>query len=97
MKSNNSINDSVLRIHEGNLLYCMLDILKIRKNSAFTNNVSCVPLLNDNGVIIDLIFNNIRQNFPNAKSRKIGIVGLGYVGLTLSLVMAEKGFNVIGI
>lgn len=96
MKSNNTINDSVLRIHERKPIVLYVGHSENQKSSAFTNNVSCIPLLNDNGVIIDLIFNDIRPNFPNAKSRKIGIVGLGYVGLTLSLVMAEKGFNVIG-
>lgn len=30
-------------------------------------------------------------------SNKICIVGMGYVGLTLAVVMAEKGFNVIGV
>ena len=28
---------------------------------------------------------------------KIGIVGLGFVGLSLTSVLASKGFNVVGI
>ncbi len=32
----------------------------------------------------------------NAKSAKVGIIGLGYVGLPLALEFANKGFNVTG-
>lgn len=32
----------------------------------------------------------------NDKSFKVGIVGLGYVGLPLGLEFAEKQFNVLG-
>ncbi|MFO7586071.1 MAG: 3-hydroxyacyl-CoA dehydrogenase NAD-binding domain-containing protein, partial [Anaerolineales bacterium] len=31
------------------------------------------------------------------KTAKIGILGMGYVGMPLAVVFAEKGFNVIGI
>ena len=31
------------------------------------------------------------------KSAKIGVVGLGYVGLPLAVAFAEAGFNVVGI
>ncbi len=30
------------------------------------------------------------------KTIKVGIIGLGYVGLPLGLEFAEKGFNVLG-
>lgn len=32
----------------------------------------------------------------NSRSAKIGVIGLGYVGLPLALTFAEKGFNVTG-
>ena len=32
----------------------------------------------------------------NNKSAKIGIIGLGYVGLPLGLEFANKGFKVVG-
>lgn len=35
-------------------------------------------------------------NKINSKSAKIGIIGLGYVGLPLALTFAEKGFDVLG-
>ena len=31
------------------------------------------------------------------KSAKIGILGMGYVGMPLAVVFAEAGFNVLGI
>lgn len=38
-----------------------------------------------------IIYNKIKQ-----KKAIIGIIGLGYVGLPLALLMAKKGFNVVG-
>ena len=32
----------------------------------------------------------------NSKKVKIGIIGLGYVGLPLAILFAKKGFNIIG-
>ena len=29
--------------------------------------------------------------------KNIAIIGMGYVGLTLSVVLAESGFNVVGV
>ena len=39
------------------------------------------------------------QDFPhirNIRHRSVAVVGLGYVGLTLSMVLADNGFSVIG-
>ena len=32
----------------------------------------------------------------NSKKVKIGIIGLGYVGLPLAILFAKEGFNIIG-
>ncbi len=34
--------------------------------------------------------------FCNIRNKKVVIIGLGYVGLTLALILAEKGFSVTG-
>lgn len=39
------------------------------------------------------------QDFPfvhNIRQRSVAVVGLGYVGLTLSMVLADNGFSVVG-
>lgn len=44
--------------------------------------------------------NNIQQQLENklqARTAKIAIIGMGYVGLPLAVVFAEAGFDVIGI
>jgi UDP-N-acetyl-D-glucosamine dehydrogenase len=44
--------------------------------------------------------NNIKADLINRlqdRSAKIGVVGIGYVGLQLATVFAEAGFNVVGI
>ena len=40
--------------------------------------------------------NDLIQKLQN-KTAKIGILGMGYVGMPLAVVFAEKGFNVLGI
>ena len=42
-----------------------------------------------------MIKNNLIKNFFNKKIT-IGVVGLGYVGLPLSILFAKKGFKVFG-
>ena len=39
----------------------------------------------------------LRDAMPNVKMYDIGVLGLGYVGLTLATVLAEVGRSVIGI
>ncbi len=39
------------------------------------------------------------QDFPfihNIRQRSVAVIGLGYVGLTLSMVLADNGFSVVG-
>ena len=55
-----------------------------------------MPVLNVNNQVIDVITENKNIQKPNIKNKKISIIGLGYVGLTLALVLSENGFDVVG-
>ena len=55
-----------------------------------------LPVLDDYGRVKGLITFEDKSVVLDTKSRKICILGLGYVGLTLSLVLAEIGFKVYG-
>src|SRR5690242_14653340 len=44
-----------------------------------------------NGVLTEL-----REKFEN-KSARIGVIGLGYVGLPLTMLFARSGFSTVGI
>ena len=42
-----------------------------------------------------MVSKNLIKNFYNKKI-KIGVIGLGYVGLPLAILFAKKGFKVFG-
>jgi UDP-N-acetyl-D-glucosamine dehydrogenase len=41
-------------------------------------------------------YNRLKKKIQNKKNFNVGIIGLGYVGLPLSLTICEKGFKVFG-
>jgi UDP-N-acetyl-D-mannosaminuronic acid dehydrogenase len=55
-----------------------------------------IPVLDDNGRVKGVITFKDKSVLLDAKSRQICMIGLGYVGLTLSVVLAEFGFKVFG-
>jgi UDP-N-acetyl-D-mannosaminuronic acid dehydrogenase len=56
-----------------------------------------VVVLDESGRVSDVIsFLNLWQQ-ADIKSRKIAVLGLGFVGLTLAVVLADAGFQVLGV
>jgi UDP-N-acetyl-D-glucosamine dehydrogenase len=50
--------------------------------------------------VVEERFNNVQQELENKirdRSAKLGVIGLGYVGLPLAVEMAQQGFRVTGI
>lgn len=52
--------------------------------------------MTDNANSLPTAAQGLLERFANRKS-KVGVVGLGYVGLPLAVVLAEAGFNVVGV
>ena len=56
-----------------------------------------ILVVDDERRVVDVIsFLNLWQQ-ADVKTRKIAVMGLGFVGLTLAVVMADSGFSVLGI
>jgi len=59
--------------------------------------VQFIPVLNINGIVIDIIdavdFDNVIEKIRDI----IVVVGLGYVGLTVAVALAKSRFNVVGV
>ena len=55
-----------------------------------------IPIINSEKRVVGLLNIEDKDLMGEVKSRKVCILGLGYVGLPLSLVLAEKGFEVVG-
>ena len=75
----------------------MPSVREIMRGRVGKGYVEKILVLNDEKQVIDIISSfNILQ-ISDARFRKIGIVGLGYVGLTLAVTLSELGFKVTGI
>jgi UDP-N-acetyl-D-mannosaminuronic acid dehydrogenase len=70
-------------------------VIQMRKHNKNINSISEVILIDDKSIFVDVlsVYDIIDESLDN---KKIAIYGLGFVGLTLSLVMANKGFEVVG-
>ena len=86
------------------IAYIMNKKPKIIKESDFTETsyklinkkYKYIPIVSKDSFVIGVIDENDTRNNTSITSKNVCIIGLGYVGLTLSLVMAESGFNVTG-
>lgn len=61
-----------------------------------SKRVSVAPVIDDFGRVTGILRHQDVMPFLDIRSREIMVVGLGYVGLTLALVLAENGFSVRG-
>jgi len=84
----NIMNRSPVVVKETVSREMMLDLV--------SEKYSQIPVLDDQGKVKGLITFKDKSVVLDTKSRKISTFGLGYVGLTLSLVLAEIGFKVYG-
>ncbi len=84
----NIMNRSPIVVKEGMSRETMLELV----NEKYAQ----IPVLDDNGRVKGVITFKDKSVLLDAKSRQICMIGLGYVGLTLSVVLAEFGFKVFG-
>ena len=56
-----------------------------------------IVVVDDERRVVDIVsfFSLMQQS--DVRSRKIAVLGLGFVGLTLAVVLADSGFNVVGV
>ena len=56
-----------------------------------------IPMLDDSGVLIDVLDVLDLLKHQNDSPRRIAVIGMGYVGLTLSVSLASRGHIVTGV
>ena len=70
-------------------------LTELYKNKTHKTNIKNILILDNKNQVIDIIDYSDVINKNNLKS--ISVIGLGYVGLTLAVSLANVGFKVIGI
>ncbi|MEK9174681.1 MAG: nucleotide sugar dehydrogenase [Patescibacteria group bacterium] len=69
---------------------------KIKKENWHKDRLSKIIIVDKNKRVLDLVsFHDLLQK-GDIRSKQIGVVGLGYVGLTLALTLSGLGFRVRG-
>ena len=93
---NNNFNEKIINCHNRKSIFFFKDnFFKSIQNEDIKNN-NVYPILNSNNEIVEIYFHkDLYKIHPEQYS--VAVFGLGFVGLTLSLVMASKGYKVTGI
>ena len=103
-----NINDKIIDFYEKNPICINVNLsyqeilnkipnelsIRKRKSKKFLNNII---LVNDSGGFIKVISYNELWEQKVATHRHVVVLGLGYVGLTLGLVLSDEGFLVTGV
>lgn len=58
--------------------------------------ITVIPVINNKGQLKGAVRIQDIEPFLNIRSRKVLIIGTGYVGLTLAVILADQGFCVYG-
>ncbi|MBF0511545.1 MAG: nucleotide sugar dehydrogenase [Candidatus Omnitrophica bacterium] len=61
-----------------------------------TSRVSVLPVIDHERKVVGFYSFKEKEEFVDIKKRKVTILGMGYVGLTLSVVLSDAGFEVTG-
>ena len=85
-------NDKAL---SGNIIYDekkpLENISQLEMINMLSDRYKEIPIVNNDNGVVGLLTIDDKDAITDIKSRKVCVLGLGYVGLPLSLVLAEKG------
>jgi len=91
-----SMDDQVASIHQRLPVTLNIEESLEAAELLFDRRISLLPVLDQARKVVGYIRKQDLVTGTDIRNRKIGIIGLGYVGLTLGLSMAESGFLVYG-
>lgn len=61
-----------------------------------STRIKVLPVVNPHNVVVGYYTFKEKADFSNIKSRNITVLGMGYVGLTIAVILADVGFKVVG-
>jgi len=97
LKSGASLKDKVVKFINRNPITVSEDLSITEAKKMLGNRIQIIPRIDKSGRLTGYIdMASYEYGFINIKNKTIMILGLGYVGLTLGLVMADSGYYVKG-
>lgn len=94
---NQSLNEKVINIHNNKPKLIKEECIFEDAEKVLSKRILVAPVVNKNGIIIGVLRHKDIIPQIDIRSYKVTIIGLGYVGLTLGLVMADQGFSIYGV
>ncbi len=89
------LGDKLSLVGNKNFKYINNDLKDLSKHNKDLKDAKIIPVLNSKGACVSIFLYKDISNLTNGR-KKIFILGLGYVGLTLGLILAESKFDVFG-
>ena len=90
------LDDPVIGVHDRQAVIGRTSDTQERLRARFSRRTSVIPVVDDEGKIRGVGRQEDLLPVLGVKSLEVTVVGLGYVGLTLGLVLADSGFAVLG-
>jgi nucleotide sugar dehydrogenase len=92
-----SLDDSVASIMNSEPQYLTNSASKQDIDNMISARIKVLPIVDEHNKVVD--FHTFKEKYESfyIKNRNISILGMGYVGLTLGLILADAGFNVVGL
>ena len=90
------MNRNVNEIHDGKPIVVHEDQIFEEAEKLLSKRILAAPVIDKQGIVKGIVRYQDFVTQIDIKSYTIAIIGLGYVGLTLGLVMADEGFSVKG-
>ncbi len=94
--NNHSINEPVEAIANKRTIVARDTQTKEQMLALASPKIAFVPIVDASNKVVGIVSYEDKTIALDAKSKVVCVVGLGFVGLTLSLVLADLGFEVIG-
>ncbi|MDC0476528.1 nucleotide sugar dehydrogenase, partial [Alphaproteobacteria bacterium] len=89
------LSDKVYLVHERKPITAKSDNLD-HVSKMLSSKITVIPVLGAHSEVIGIIRPQDIGYASNIRQKSVAVIGLGYVGLTLALVLAENGFLVFG-
>lgn len=92
-----NLDDSVESIMVEDAIVATTDMDIIEREELATFRYRLVPVVDDENRVVDVVQYTQEEHQRDVKRKRIGVVGLGFVGLTLAMILADEGYDVTGI
>ncbi len=92
-----NLNERVINIHNNSPKLIQEEQIFEEAEKVLSKRILVAPVINKNGIIVGVLRHKDIIPQIDIRSYKVTIIGLGYVGLTLGLVMADQGFSIYGL